>query len=37
MTIVELLKQRLELIFNWYQGMVNAETGMLEYLYIPKG
>ena len=35
MTIVELLKQRLELAFNWYQGMVNAKTGMLEYLYIP--
>src|SRR6266487_839477 len=36
MTIVELLKLQLELVFNWYQGMVNAETGMLEYLYIPE-
>ena len=36
MTMTEVLKRRLELVFNWYQGMVNAETGMLEYLYIPE-
>ncbi len=36
MTMTEALKRRLELVFNWYQGMVNAETGMLEYLYIPE-
>ena len=32
----DLLKQRLVLVFEWYQGMVNPETGMLEYLYIPQ-
>lgn len=32
----ELLRKRLELIFDWYRGMVNAKTGMLEYLYIPE-
>jgi hypothetical protein len=32
MITVELLWERLELVFDWYQGMVNAETGMLEYL-----
>jgi hypothetical protein len=32
MITVELLRERLELVFDWYQGMVNAETGMLEYL-----
>jgi hypothetical protein len=32
MIMVELLRGRLELVFDWYQGMVNAESGMLEYL-----
>jgi hypothetical protein len=35
-TTTELLKQRLELVFDWYGRMVNPETGMLEYLYIPQ-
>jgi hypothetical protein len=32
----ELLRQRLELIYHWYQGMVNPHTGMFEYLYLPQ-
>ena len=36
MTTAELLRQRLELVYLWYQGMVNADTGMLEYLYLPE-
>src|ERR1700752_5233871 len=32
----EVLKERLELVFKWYQGMVNPETGRLEYLYLPE-
>src|ERR1700745_1282255 len=32
----ELLRQRLELIFRWYQGMVNPASGRLEYLYFPQ-
>ena len=31
----DLLRERVALVFNWYQGMENGETGMLEYLYIP--
>jgi hypothetical protein len=34
MKTTQLLRQRLELVFEWYQGMVNPDTGMLEYLYI---
>jgi hypothetical protein len=30
-----LLAQRLELVYRWYEGMVNAKTGMFEYLYVP--
>jgi len=37
MKTTQLLRQRLELVFEWYQGMVNPDTGMLEYLYIPEG
>ena len=36
MTTGELLVQRLVLVFRWYQGMVNHNTGMLEYLYVPQ-
>jgi hypothetical protein len=36
MKTAELLTQRLELIYRWYQGMVNPDTGMLEYLYLPQ-
>jgi hypothetical protein len=32
----EVLKQRLELVHRWYEGMVNPSTGLLEYLYIPE-
>src|SRR5438067_574371 len=32
----DLLRERVALVFNWYQGMENGETGMLEYLYIPQ-
>jgi hypothetical protein len=35
MITAELLTERLEQTYRWYQGMVNPETGMLEYLYIP--
>lgn len=35
MITTELLRQRLELVFDWYRGMVNPNTGMLEYLYSP--
>jgi hypothetical protein len=31
-----LLVQRLELVYCWYEGMVNATTGMFEYLYAPE-
>jgi hypothetical protein len=31
-----ILRQRLHLGFDWYQGMVNPRSGMLEYLYIPQ-
>ena len=36
MKTAELLAQRLELVYRWYEGMVNRDTGMLEYLYIPE-
>jgi hypothetical protein len=36
MKTTELLRQRLELSFEWYRGMVNRDTGMLEYLYLPE-
>lgn len=36
MTTVDLLRQRLELIHQWYKGMVNPDRGMLEYLYVPQ-
>ena len=36
MTTAVILRQRLHLIFNWYQRMVNPKSGMLEYLYIPQ-
>jgi hypothetical protein len=36
METAELLTQRLELVYRWYEGMVNRDTGMLEYLYIPQ-
>jgi hypothetical protein len=35
MEMAELLTQRLELIHQWYKGMVNPQSGMLEYLYLP--
>lgn len=35
MKTIELLRQRLELIHRWYQGMVNPDNGMLEYFYVP--
>lgn len=36
MKTAELLNQRLELIYRWYQGMVHPSTGMLEYTYVPQ-
>jgi len=36
MTMIELLSQRLELAFHWYQGMVNDRTGLFEYLFLPE-
>jgi hypothetical protein len=36
MTTAGLLRWRLQLVFEWYQGMVNPDTGMLEYLHIPQ-
>jgi hypothetical protein len=35
MTTAELLKQRLVLVYDWYAGMVNRDTGRFEYLYLP--
>ncbi len=32
----EVLMQRLGLVYRWYQGMVNPESGLLEYLYVPQ-
>lgn len=37
MSFATALTQRLDLAFRWYQGMVNPDTGMLEYLYVPAG
>ena len=36
MKTAELLTQRLELVYGWYEGMANRDTGMLEYLYNPR-
>jgi hypothetical protein len=36
MKTAELLTQRLELVYRWYKGMVNPDTGMFEYLYLPQ-
>jgi hypothetical protein len=36
MKAAELLNHRLELVYRWYQGMINPDTGMLEYLYLPR-
>lgn len=36
MVTTALLSERLELVFHWYQGMVNPRTGLLEYLYLPE-
>ncbi|MGH8684832.1 MAG: hypothetical protein ACREUM_05710, partial [Nitrosospira sp.] len=36
MKTAELLTQRLELVYRWYGDMVNRDTGMFEYLYIPQ-
>ena len=36
MNTAELLTQRLELIYRWYEGMINPDTGMFEYLYLPQ-
>jgi hypothetical protein len=30
------LIERLQLIFEWYKGMINERTGRLEYLYYPR-
>ena len=35
MITAELLTQRLEMVFRWYEGMVNGRTGFFEYLYLP--
>jgi hypothetical protein len=32
----ELLAQRLELVYRWYEGMVDPTTGRFEYLYAPE-
>jgi hypothetical protein len=36
MKTAELLRQRLELVYRWYEGMVNPDSGMFEYLYLPQ-
>jgi hypothetical protein len=36
MKTAEVLRQRLEMIYRWHGGMVNPDTGMLEYLYFPQ-
>jgi hypothetical protein len=36
MAIRALLAQRLELVSRWYQSMINAKTGMFEYVYDPR-
>ncbi len=35
MKTADLLNERLELVFDWHRGMINPDTGMLEYLYRP--
>jgi hypothetical protein len=30
------LAERQGLVYRWYEGMVNSDTGTLEYLYIPR-
>lgn len=36
MKTAELLRQRLQLVYPWYRGMANPDTGMLKYLYLPQ-
>jgi hypothetical protein len=36
MKTAEVLRQRLEMIYRWHGGMVNPDTGMLEYIYFPQ-
>lgn len=36
METATLLRHRLQLVYQWYTGMVNSETGMFEYLYLPQ-
>ncbi|HKQ78029.1 MAG TPA: hypothetical protein VJ810_30305 [Blastocatellia bacterium] len=36
MKTAEVLRQRLEMIYQWHGGMLNPDTGMLEYLYFPQ-
>jgi hypothetical protein len=36
MKTAAVLRQRLEMIYQWHRGMVNPDTGMLEYLYLPQ-
>lgn len=36
MRTAELLTHRLELAYRWYQSMVDPETGLLRYLYLPQ-
>jgi hypothetical protein len=36
MKTAEILRQRLEMNYQWHSGMVNPDTGMLEYLYLPQ-
>lgn len=36
MRTAEVLRQRLEMIYRWHGGMVNPDTGLLEYLYFPQ-
>jgi hypothetical protein len=36
MNTAELRRQRLELVYRWYTGMVNRDTGRFEYLYLPQ-
>ncbi|SEL52952.1 hypothetical protein [Nitrosovibrio tenuis] len=36
MKTAELLTQRLELVYRWYEGMISPDTGLFEYLYLPQ-
>lgn len=36
MKTTAVLRQRLEMIYQWHRGMINPDTGMLEYLYLPQ-